>query len=156
MALYGLKSSGAAFRAKLVSLLNDIGYTPSKSDPDIWMIPAIKSDGTEYYKYSLVYVDDVLVISCVPMKTIEGIKFIFKLKGYISEPTNMYLRKSLEKVETKGGTKFWSMSAEKYVKDTAVNLEETLAKRDMRIRTSHYPMPTNYHPSEDVSNELTT
>ena len=46
MALYGLKSSGAVFRAKLVGLLHDIGYTPSKVDPDVWMRPAIKSDGT--------------------------------------------------------------------------------------------------------------
>ena len=81
MALYGLKSSGAVFRAKLASLLQDIGYTPSKVDPDVWMRPAIKSDGTEYYKYALVYVDNVLVISCVPMKTLEGIKCVFKTKG---------------------------------------------------------------------------
>ena len=63
--LCSLKSSGAAFRAKLASLLHDIGYTPSKSDLDVWMRPAIKSDGTEYYKYALGYVDNVLVISFV-------------------------------------------------------------------------------------------
>ena len=82
MALYGLKSSGAAFRAKLASNLHDMSYTPSKLDPYVWMRPAIKSDGTEYYKYSLVYVEDVLVISCVPMKKIEGIKchIIFDIK----------------------------------------------------------------------------
>ena len=59
MDLYGLKSSGEAFRAKLVSILYDIRYTPSKADLDVWMRPAIKSDGTEYYGYDLVYVDDV-------------------------------------------------------------------------------------------------
>ena len=46
--LYGLKSSRAEFRSKLASLLHNIGYTTSKEDPDIWMIPAIKPDGTEY------------------------------------------------------------------------------------------------------------
>ena len=89
MALYGLKSSGAAFRAKLASLLHDIGYTPSKVDPDVWMIPEIKSDGTGYYKYALVYVDYVLVISCFPMKTIEGIKCVLKLKIEKAEPPSM-------------------------------------------------------------------
>ena len=54
MFLCGLKASGAAFRAKLASLLHNIGYTPSKEDPDVWIRPAIKSDRTEYYKYSLV------------------------------------------------------------------------------------------------------
>ena len=70
LALYGLKSSEAAFRSKLESLLHKIGYTISKADPDVWMRPAIKSYGMEYYEYALVYFDNVLVISCVPMKTI--------------------------------------------------------------------------------------
>ena len=78
--LYGLKSSRAAFRAKLESLLHDIVYTPSKADPDVWMIPEIKSYGTEYYEYALFCVDDVLVIRCVSMKTIKGIKCVFKIK----------------------------------------------------------------------------
>jgi hypothetical protein len=36
-ALYGLKSSGAAFRAFLAETLYDIGYKPSVADPDVWM-----------------------------------------------------------------------------------------------------------------------
>ena len=46
MALYGLKSSGAAFRAKLAGVLHDIGYIPSKADPDVWISPAVKPDGS--------------------------------------------------------------------------------------------------------------
>ena len=41
MALYGLKSSGAALRVKLAGVLHDIGYTPSKADPDVWISPAM-------------------------------------------------------------------------------------------------------------------
>ena len=123
MDLNGLKSSGAAIRVKLASLLHDIGYTPSTADPDVWMRLAIKSDGTEYYGYALVYVEYVLVISYVPMKTIKGIKCVLKLEWYKAEPPDMYLKASLEQVETKGGTKCWSMSAKKYVKAAVVNLE---------------------------------
>ena len=46
------------------------------------------------------------------------------------------------------------MSAKTYFKAAVINLEATLANRYMRLPTSNYPMPTNYHPSEDVSNEL--
>ena len=88
------------------------------------------------------------------MKTTEGIKYVFKLKGEKTEPPEIYLGASLEQVKTKGGTKCWSMSAEKYFIAAVVNLEATLAKREMRLPTSHYPMSKNYHPSEDVSNEL--
>ena len=33
------------------------------ADPDVWMRPAIKSDGNTYYEYILLYVDDALVVS---------------------------------------------------------------------------------------------
>ena len=36
-AFYGLKSSGAAFRSLLAETLYNLGYTPSKADPDVWM-----------------------------------------------------------------------------------------------------------------------
>jgi hypothetical protein len=44
-ALYGLKSSGAAFRAFLAETLYELGYVPSKADPDVWMRPAVKPNG---------------------------------------------------------------------------------------------------------------
>ena len=62
-ALYGLKSSGVAFRAFLAETLDDIGFKSSETDPDVWLKPAVKLNGEEYYKYILVYVDDILCIS---------------------------------------------------------------------------------------------
>ena len=50
-ALYGLKSSGTAFRAHLAETLHDIGFKPMKADPDVWIRPAVKPDRTEYYEY---------------------------------------------------------------------------------------------------------
>ena len=48
-ALYGLKSSGTAFRTLLVGTLYDIGYTPSKADPDVWLRTSVKPERFEYY-----------------------------------------------------------------------------------------------------------
>ena len=48
MALCGLNSSGAAFRAKLAGVLHDMGYMPTKADTDVWIRPAVKPDGSEY------------------------------------------------------------------------------------------------------------
>ena len=36
-ALCGLESSGAAFRTLLSETEYDLGYTPSKADPDVWL-----------------------------------------------------------------------------------------------------------------------
>ena len=48
-ALYGLKSSGAAFREFLAETLYDLGYRPSMEDPDVWIRPYIKEkDGFKY------------------------------------------------------------------------------------------------------------
>jgi hypothetical protein len=35
--LYGLKSSGAAFRAHLQGFMKEIGYRECKADPDLWL-----------------------------------------------------------------------------------------------------------------------
>ena len=80
IALYGLKPSGAAFKEKLAGALHDIGYTPSKADPYVWLRPAVKPDGAEYYEIVLCYVDDVLAISDMPMRTMNSIRSVFKLK----------------------------------------------------------------------------
>ena len=41
-ALYGLKSRGAAWRAHMAQTMHDIGFLPSKGDPDVWMRAATK------------------------------------------------------------------------------------------------------------------
>ena len=46
-ALYGLKSSGVAFRALLAETLYDLGYLPTKADPDVWIRLAVKANGFE-------------------------------------------------------------------------------------------------------------
>ena len=61
----------------------------------------------------LCYVYNVLAIPATPMKTIDGIKAVFKLKGDNSEVPDMYLGALIHKVETVDGTECWMMSTEK-------------------------------------------
>ena len=70
-ALYGLKSSGAARHKMFADGMHSIGFVQSKVDPDVWMRPAAKSNGEQYYKYLLVYADDILSISEEPEITID-------------------------------------------------------------------------------------
>ena len=58
-ALYGLKSASAAFRAFMAKKLDEIGFQSSPADPDVWLRPAVKFNGDEYYEYVLMYVDDI-------------------------------------------------------------------------------------------------
>ena len=47
-ALYGLKSSGAAFRAHLFEFMATLGYKKFLADPDNWL-KAQNQDGIDYY-----------------------------------------------------------------------------------------------------------
>ena len=47
-----------------------MGLSSQLADPGIWYRPATKANGTEYYEYILVYVDDQLTISDNPKKAI--------------------------------------------------------------------------------------
>ena len=135
--------------------LRDIDRFPTKSDPNVWIQPAVKLDGTEYYKMVLFYVDDVLAILETPMKTIEGIKSLFKLKGDEADVPDIYLGALIQKVETADGTECWIMSAEKYVKAAVENVKLKPEKSNCRLPPRcDTPMSTTYHTSEDVIKEM--
>ena len=124
-ALYGLKSAGAAFRALLAETLYDLGYVPTRADPDVWLRPAVKSDGFEYYEMVLCYVDDILSLSADPLTTLSGLKSTFKLKDNKIEEPNMYLGAQLGKMII-DGVESWTMSAEKYCLESVKNVEAAL------------------------------
>jgi hypothetical protein len=61
-ALYGLRSSAAAFRSHLASTLTELGYLPSKGDPDVYYKEKY-ADRTYLYEYIITYVDDIMLLS---------------------------------------------------------------------------------------------
>ena len=79
--LYGLKSSGVAFRGLLAEQLHNLGYRPSIDDPDAWTRTPVKTGGVMYYECVLLYVDGVICISDDPLRTMKYIHDKFKLKG---------------------------------------------------------------------------
>jgi len=85
-AMYGLKSSGAAWHAKFSETLRSMDFKPYYADPDVWMKPAATPDGFEYYEYILVHVDDVLVISAAPGPIMKTIQQAYRLKDSPTAP----------------------------------------------------------------------
>ena len=152
--MYGLKSAGAAFRSLLADTLNDIGYKPTKADPDVWIRPAVKADGFEYNELVLCYVDDVLSISDDPKATLLDLTSVFKFKDDKIKPPNIYLGAQLEQMIV-DGSECWKISAEKYVTASVKNVEEALAKRGLRLPSKCYtPLPSDYRPELETSPEL--
>ena len=143
-ALYGLKSSGAAFHAHLAETLDDIGFVPTRVDPDVWHQTAVKEDGFEYYEYVLCYVDDILAISHKVKDDLKAVQAIFKLKDDKIEPPDMYLGATLSVMED-DGIQGWCMTSDKYVKAAVENVEQELARVNQRLPSKcRTPMTTGY------------
>ena len=60
-----------------------LGYIPMKADPDLWMRPAVKPDGTKHYEYMLAYVDDLCGMSIDTKSMFGAIGQLFQLKEEI-------------------------------------------------------------------------
>lgn len=152
-ALYGLKSSSAAFRAHLAEKLDDLHFKSCPADPDVWMRLSNKPDGEQYYEYTLVYVDDILCISHNPWAPLQEIAVDLKFKKDKIDPPSMYLGGRLEK-KSLNGAQVWTLSSLDYVK-AAVEIAKTGAtKRGLKLPPASTPMSSTAHPKLDSSFEL--
>ena len=68
-----------------------VNYFPCWDDPNVWMHKARKFDGTEYYEYMLLYVDDCIAISEAPKEAVLQLDKLFKMQPKSIAPTNIYL-----------------------------------------------------------------
>jgi len=151
-AMYGLKSSGAAWHAQLSETLYSMDFKPTLADPDVWYRAACKPNGFEYYEYILVYVDDILALSHAPRLIMETIKKQYRLK---EEPTppKVYLGATIKPWSIPNEVKpVWSMSSSNYIKEAIRVLELELSKAGKTLRGKpSTPMQANYRPELDVS-----
>jgi hypothetical protein len=151
-ALYGLKSSGAAWRAHFANTLRALGFTSCLADPDVWYRAAKKPNGYEYYEYILVYVDDVLALSHQAETIMKSLGQYYRLKDGYAEPSQ-YLGAAVKKwtfPEDSTRPK-WALSSEQYVKEAIENIERHLAEQQRTLRKSNQPMPTSYLPELDIT-----
>jgi hypothetical protein len=151
-AMYGLKSSGAAWHAQLSSTLRDMNFTPSLADPDVWMRPSAKPNGEEYYEYILVYVDDILVISHDPNQAMTTIRLTYRLKEEPTPPKS-YLETTIKEWHISGDLQpVWSMNSQHYIKEAIRCLEAELQKSGkMLIGKPKIPFQHGYRPELDTS-----
>ena len=155
-ALYGGKTSGRDFRNSLRSCMTHLGFTSCLADPDVWMRKATKSDGSPYWEYMLLYVDDALVISENGETVLrDELGKYFQLKEESIGPPDIYLGGKVTKVMLKNGAMSWAFSASQYVKSAVKNVEDYLSDRDMKLPgRAKSPLGSNYRPEIDLSDEL--
>lgn len=153
-ALYGLKSSGAAWRAMFAAfVINVLDFKPTRADADVYMRKNFRDGGKAYYEYLLVYVDDILIVSHAPEEVMKQIGKEFEIKNNEYGPPTSYLGASITKVQLDNGEECWAMDSKKYVKAAIEVVRGLLAEDGREFKTGkgkhEGPMPINYQPELD-------
>ena len=136
-ALYGMKSSARDFRNHLRDCMEHMGYESCLADPDLWMREAKLDNGTEYYEYILLYVDDCLVISQYPKESLHRLGKYFPLKPESVGPPKLYLGGKLSQLDLPDGVRAWTISASKYIQQDLNNLERNFEETWFKVETQN-------------------
>jgi hypothetical protein len=95
-AFYGLKSSGASWRAHIAHTLLYILFVPSRGDPDVGMRQAFNQmTKASYWEYILVYADDFLDIDMEPRATLNILELNYNYVLMEFGPPTRYLGASI-------------------------------------------------------------
>ena len=87
-----MKSSGNTWRLHFANILDTVmGFTQCFADNDVWFKTVIRPDGTKYYQYVCIYVDDILIVSHKPATIMSQIVEHFVLKDGSVDSPKMYL-----------------------------------------------------------------
>ena len=140
-ALYGTRSGGACWHYKFFDILHDMGFKPSKADPDIWMKSS--KDGS-HYEYIAVYVDDLVICMKDPKSFCDTLKEKYKLKLKGVGPINYHLGCGYTRDED--GTLV--ADPRKYVEKILESYEKTFGEKPKKTKA---PLVGGDHPESDTS-----
>jgi hypothetical protein len=126
-------------------VLKEIGFTPCKAEPDIWI--RLSNDGT-HYEYVAVYVDDLMIAMKTPQDLVDVLTadYKFKLKG--TGPITYHIGIDFSRNEE--GT--LCMAPRKYID----KMMETYVRLfgDKPCTRYHAPIEAGDHPELDTSEFL--
>ena len=113
--------------------MRQLGFTSLNADPDVWFRRSKRATGEEYYKYVLLYVDDVIVILEHAEKVLrDEIGEQWELKEASIGPLLKYLEGMLHEVTLSNGMKAWAFGSSHYVHAAVNNVQENLRKKGGR------------------------
>ena len=162
-ALYGLKSAGNAWRHHFSSYLRDVlGYTMTQADNDVYMKAVTRQDGTKYYSYLVVYVDDILCCHHDPDLIMKRINGDFRLKGDLIEDPHMYLGNDVRKWNFTNhdgsDSDCWALGSKTYVSEALRICDKLMKEHNLTFSSTRRngrdtPFSNNlYRPELDSSN----
>ena len=142
-ALYGLRTSGLRWHERFADCLRDMGFEPSKAEPDIWM----RRNG-DVYEYIAVYVDDLAIAAKDPKAITDVLKgkYKFKLKG--TGPISFHL--GMDFFRDENGV--MCFAPRKYIEKMISTYEHLFGSKPKTVY--HSPLDSGDHPELDTSDLL--
>ena len=119
-----MKTAAASFHEHLSEKLRDLGFIPSKAEPNLWF-----RDMKDHYEYIATYVDDLMIASKDPQKIIDYLEKEYTLKG-VGEP-QYYLGGDvniLGEAWQKQGIRY-ALGSETYLKNVIPKLENMIDRQ---------------------------
>ena len=154
-ALYGMKSSGNAWRLHFANVLDKVlQFKQCYADNDVWYRPSMKPDGTKYYQYVCIYVDDILITSHNPKEAMSVIGEHFELKAGSVGPPSMYLGTDTKlRKDSQGYPQYWNLGANSYLKEALRIVKGILQKNGIKVGGKGVQPYSNlsYRPELDTS-----
>jgi hypothetical protein len=141
-ALYEMKSSGLRWHERFNDTPRDMGFTPSKAHPDVWM----RKNG-DIYEYIATYVDNLAICMKDPTEVTTALreKYKYKLKGVGPITYNL----GSDYKHDPDGT--LHTSAESYINKMGESYKRTFGLAPKGFSS---PLEKNDHPQLDSSEEL--
>jgi hypothetical protein len=139
-ALYGLRTSGAAWHAEAADTLRALGFWQSKAGNDIWM-----REQSDHYEYVTIFVDDLLVFSRNAREVIDVFECLYGVKG-VGFPEYYNGGDVYEDEDGK-----LCLSAKTYIKQVAEKIESLL---ESKLKCYGSPLEPGDHPEMDESDLL--
>ena len=160
-ALYGLKTAAAAWRSHFQdTIINVLGYKPTYVDGDVYMKERTRKDGSKYYSYLIIYVDDVLCIDEDPKTIIDHIASVYRVKdGSIEEPKRylgMNVRKWTYTAMNGDNMSAYALGASTYIKEAVRIVKKNCLTHNLtyksKTRFDSCPFThSNYRPELDTT-----
>ena len=118
------------------------------------MREGVKEDGSQYWEFFLLYVDNRLMISENAENVLQTkIGKYFKLKEVSIDPPDIYLDGKIQQVNLNNGAKCWSSSSSQYVQTAVKNVESYLKEKSKKFptRKAEVPFSSEYRSEIDFS-----
>ena len=109
--------------------LYEINFKSCVADPDVWLRPPVRPDGTEYYEYILMYVDNILAISVNATKILKSLESntVQYNNNKIASP-DMYLGAKLQE-KAINDVECWMIGSVEYIQAAIDTVEEGLKNK---------------------------